>query len=429
MEPRLRSRGSRRGRGVPGAGDLTFNGAAAAKPRKPAVLVRDPLRCVPSMEPRLRSRGSSATGMHPPARRDAFNGAAAAKPRKPNTETGQWDPIRPSMEPRLRSRGSVEVDADHEYESVLQWSRGCEAAEARLTELRWDLARLPSMEPRLRSRGSPRHRAGVAGRTCPFNGAAAAKPRKLVGGLPSLAGGYTGLQWSRGCEAAEAPARMSGRAKRRSFNGAAAAKPRKRRRRDDTLGRRAPSMEPRLRSRGSPTSNLDPTIHNGPSMEPRLRSRGSPTLRVRVRLVPPSMEPRLRSRGSVATTTIRLLSPVPAFNGAAAAKPRKPIAVRPARSGRAPSMEPRLRSRGSSSRARPVGSRRRSFNGAAAAKPRKLVAQVAIRGWRRGPSMEPRLRSRGSARAGASWSIGLAGLQWSRGCEAAEAFESANAYA
>ena len=58
MEPRLRSRGSAKRFSKLGT-EVTFNGAAAAKPRKPGGLSATVLRDLdPSMEPRLRSRGS-----------------------------------------------------------------------------------------------------------------------------------------------------------------------------------------------------------------------------------------------------------------------------------------------------------------------------------------------------------------------------------
>ena len=85
----------------------TFNGAAAAKPRKPESLVRRDAECRP------------------------FNGAAAAKPRK------------------LGVQAEAGGTAVH-----LQWSRGCEAAEARILSVALEYSRRP------------------------FNGAAAAKPRK-----------------------------------------------------------------------------------------------------------------------------------------------------------------------------------------------------------------------------------------------------------
>ena len=111
---------------------MSFNGAAAAKPRKPRV------------------------AMHSLSASRPFNGAAAAKPRKRLCGLVPLLPRHPSMEPRLRSRGS-ERAADYQsgYGS-LQWSRGCEAAEA---TLRW--RPLDETKPK-----------------ATFNGAAAAKPRK-----------------------------------------------------------------------------------------------------------------------------------------------------------------------------------------------------------------------------------------------------------
>ena len=193
------------------------------------------------------------------------------------------------------------------------------------------------MEPRLRSRGSIE--SGLASRTAPFNGAAAAKPRKPSNQQSRRASSGEPLQWSRGCEAAEAsgwPCRRPGH--RRSFNGAAAAKPRKH---DGSWTRRG-------------------FLRTGP------------------------------------------------FNGAAAAKPRK-LGQRDVGSLRwycRPSMEPRLRSRGSGQDTDASDALESqvsvTFNGAAAAKPRK-------RGDRQ--------------RDGRPIAHGV--LQWSRGCEAAEATSSA----
>ena len=181
------------------------------------------------------------------------------------------------MEPRLRSRGSRTSTPSAARNVCLQWSRGCEAAEAR------------------RIRDGSEH---------PFN-----------------------LQWSRGCEAAEASRSSSPLPGCRPFNGAAAAKPRK------------------LERLGGHFERLHP-----------------------------SMEPRLRSRGSVQLPLMQRAHFLPSFNGAAAAKPRK-------------------------------------------------LAPLDQQGAKLWPSMEPRLRSRGSiapSDGGHSGSKAMY-LQWSRGCEAAEA--------
>ena len=219
------------------------------------------------------------------------------------------------MEPRLRSRGSRDAKAKIHIGIRLQWSRGCEAAEALSlgADLTFDIS----------------------------------------------------LQWSRGCEAAEAPGPPARMAPPTAFNGAAAAKPRKRPGRRLLRVHPRPSMEPRLRSRGSDGGRCRAEYHDPPSMEPRKQSRTPDGQHDRV----PSMEPRLRSRGS-------------------------PLVCR-----------------------RPTA--RRTFNGAAAAKPRKLE----LRGRVACPS---RLQwSRGCEAAEATWGNRMtdvvAHLQWSRGCEAAEA--------
>ena len=267
MEPRLRSRGS------------------VDKGLIPAVA------SLPSMEPRLRSRGSElgalqgamsaflqwsrgceaaeasllSSGASLPG---TFNGAAAAKPRK-QVARSQRLPVRPpSMEPRLRSRGSTGSVLLGWVGFVLQWSRG--SGEARRGPVP---GRGPSMEPRLRSRGSLV--IGTSPNTLTYlqwsRGCEAAEARGFGRGMNAPAF----LQWSRGCEAAEAQIRGSRCWRRAAFNGAAAAKPRKqpgRRRRFDGI---PPSMEPRLRSRGSLSPVVDLDVRLRPSMEPRLRSRGS----------------------------------------------------------------------------------------------------------------------------------------------------------
>ena len=178
------------------------------------------------MEPRLRSRGSAALSSRIGPSNVCLQWsrgceAAEADRHAPHAR----DPVPPSMEPRLRSRGSLSGVTTSSFSIFLQWSRGCEAAEARL-RAQCRRAFLPSMEPRLRSRGS-------------LDVAQVFKPR-----VP--------LQWSRGCEAAEAPARSTPSAHCRAFNGAAAAKPRKLFDLDLVVEPGEPSMEPRLRSRGSP---------------------------------------------------------------------------------------------------------------------------------------------------------------------------------
>ena len=353
----------------------------------------------PSMEPRLRSRGSSALALVASLKRGPFNGAAAAKPRK-RRPTGPGDrcALPPSMEPRLRSRGSGTVTDTLSPVSTLQWSRSCEAAEA------------------ARSSGS--------------------------------ASGST------------------------TFNGAAAAKPRKRTRQDAGHREQRPSMELRLRSRGSLKVVGLTSAPCVPSMEPRLRSRGSDPHdeRRQARMVAvPSMEPRLRSRGSRSRSVLFRLVRMPslqwsrgceaaeapalrpskypgddaAFNGAAAAKPRKPVtravpprfeirpfngaaAAKPRKPGGAGDFLgffPLQWSRGceaAEARTRLTGqSNSTTFNGAAAAKPRKRAIESDLRP-RVAPSMEPRLRSRGSFQP-APQTDTPAFLQWSRGCEAAEA--------
>ena len=272
--------------------------------------------------------------------------------------------LAPSMEPRLRSRGSDGDTATCTVKRNLQWSRGCEAAEASL---------------------------GGAARRRPrsFNGAAAAKPRKLVGDASDNITGA--LQWSRGCEAAEADnqVRVLGYVGHLQWSrGCEAAEAR-----PTGPGDRCalpPSMEPRLRSRGSaspepatvPARTLqwsrgceaaEATWHrtSGSWMRCLQWSRGCEAAEARRNGVACRRGACLQwSRGS----TPKAVRAVYDINlqwsrGCEAAEARQPARWRTASS---------------------------AFNGAAAAKPRKLgKTPVFIR-----------------------WAVSL---QWSRGCEAAEA--------
>ena len=384
MEPRLRSRGSdwqmrysvRRStarrlqwsRGCEAAeawnmcrsptrssvSSTTFNGAAAAKPRKRSTGV-----------PRSLHGHSS------------FNGAAAAKPRK--LSKGRLASVRfdelPSMEPPAKPAEAPLIPCSGIVGRAMAFN-GAAAAKprkhARRAGHRRQRRSAPSMEPRLRSRGSclmPVWQEVTL--RIPFNGAAAAKPRKLgrqsrrdVDGRDQPA-----LQWSRGCEAAEARATAAGPGATipiRAFNGAAAAKPRKHPDASAVIGVRTtscPSMEPRLRSRGSRRACAGALWRVSlPSMEPRLRSRGSAAVRRAARHRPMAFNgaaaAKPRKRGQVVTLLFRALQREHlTFNGAAAAKPRKPderglhsrptAVVRFQRRFEIPSMEPRLRSRGS----------------------------------------------------------------------------------
>ena len=205
----------------------------------------------------------------------------------------------------------------------------------------------------------------------PFNGAAAAKPRKRQ--TVDQVRAQLCLQWSRGCEAAEAARARPMACRLSPFNGAAAAKPRKHRRWNFYRHCSLPSMEPRLRSRGSFFGHDNSQDNYDPSMEPRLRSRGS--------LCPGDA----RRQGDLRLQWSRGCE-------AAEALENRPDSI----GSMAPSMEPRLRSRGSTLAKPPMGRTQLSFNGAAAAKPRKRYGKAV-----------PASRSNG--------------LQWSRGCEAAEA--------
>ena len=297
------------------------------------------------------------------------------------------------MEPRLRSRGSGTVTDTLSPVSTLQWSRSCEAAEA------------------ARSSGS------ASGSTT-FNGAAAAKPRKRT----RQDAGHREQRPSM-----ELRLRSRGSLKVVGLTSAPCVpsmEPRLRSRGSDPHDERrqarmvaVPSMEPRLRSRGSEVGGAARLVHAVPSMEPRLRSRGSlPAASSIPVYVRPSMEPRLRSRGSRSACVPPRANPP--FNGAAAAKPRKPGGA-----GDFLGFFPLQWSRGceaAEARTRLTGqSNSTTFNGAAAAKPRKRAIESDLRP-RVAPSMEPRLRSRGSFQP-APQTDTPAFLQWSRGCEAAEA--------
>ena len=194
MEPRLRSRGS--------LTPLNQHGAELG----------------PSMEPRLRSRGSKS-----PAPNPSLDLLPSMEPRlRSRGSFWQWltqgPGLLPSMEPRLRSGGSSGPAHRVAAYIILQWSRGCEAAEATACS-------------RTNSAGHLQWSRGCE--------AAEASRHASPGCLVMF------LQWSRGCEAAEAcGGPLAAPCPARSFNGAAAAKPRKR----ASLARSGslmPSMEPR----------------------------------------------------------------------------------------------------------------------------------------------------------------------------------------
>ena len=248
--------------------------------------------------------------------RRSFNGAAAAKPRKL-----VYSPLvrhfpAPSMEPRLRSRGSRSPGRNVSLYAHLQWSRGCEAAEAPAASC-------------------------SAGSDSSFNGAAEAEK---LGVDPCQ---VVDLQWSRGCEAAEAGAmarptsastpfngaaaakprkpmgRAAGCCRTRSFNGAAAAKPRKLSHRHVSEHPHVPSMEPRLRSRGS----CEPDPYRGGRLVLQW-SRGCEAAEARGfgrgMNAPAFLQWSRGCEAAEATRTPPTLRWHPPFNGAAAAKPRKP---------------------------------------------------------------------------------------------------------
>jgi len=155
-----------------------FNGAAAVQPRK----------------------GHTATAAPAPA--PCFNGAAAVQPRKVGRD--------------LHPRGHL---------LVLQWGRGCSAAERALRSL-------------------------CGGRPTSFNGAAAVQPRKAA---PECSPWETGPRFN-GAAAVQPRkgfARRGARRKRGRFNGAAAVQPRKAAGWNQGSNRAAKaSMGPRLFSRG-----------------------------------------------------------------------------------------------------------------------------------------------------------------------------------
>ena len=180
MGPRLFSRGRdagtdcgrRRGRG--------FNGAAAVQPRKArraSVLAsnRCPLQwgrgcsaaegwekpyiCLvggrASMGPRLFSRGRPGGAGRRGGRPARFNGAAAVQPRKVGPRALAMIRVgAASMGPRLFSRGRPVVTHYSYHASILlQWGRGCSAAEGNHCLPLPGVLSFASMGPRLFSRG------------------------------------------------------------------------------------------------------------------------------------------------------------------------------------------------------------------------------------------------------------------------------------
>jgi len=135
-----------------------------------------------------------------------FNGAAAVQPRKDAIGLHVRAGRQASMGPRLFSRGKMRQGCPVVLDEMLQWGRGCSAAERR--------------------RDAFRRRDGPSG----FNGAAAVQPRKGGGclqarddatkasmgprlfsrGKRSACDNITAalaLQWGRGCSAAESTSR------------------------------------------------------------------------------------------------------------------------------------------------------------------------------------------------------------------------------
>jgi len=155
-----------------------FNGAAAVQPRKGVPKPKVDATTVASMGPRLFSRGKVVCGGDLHRAGPRFNGAAAVQPRKDRSRHAQGASQRASMGPRLFSRGKVRRTSAHSRGYVLQWGRGCSAAESAY--------RTPTTSPPARC----------------FNGAAAVQPRKAVL-APAIPRSPVSLQWGRGCSAAE----------------------------------------------------------------------------------------------------------------------------------------------------------------------------------------------------------------------------------
>ncbi len=255
------------------------------------------------------------------------------------------------------------------------------------------------------------------------------------------------LQWGRGCYAAETRGRRADARGTPRFNGAAAVTPRRRRlgRRDSRNPRRA-SMGPRLLRRGDWISRTSTGCPLRASMGPRLLRRGDSALGVNgrpaiqwlqwgrgcyaaetSRLRPFSIECSLLQwgRGCYAAETSsrrhRTARACPCFNGAAAVTPRR-LGKTPlwSREQLRASMGPRLLRRGDRGRAASGRPARPRFNGAAAVTPRRPTSSS------RHPSHSCVLQwGRGCYAAETLHEIDADGrprltLQWGRGCYAAE---------
>jgi len=249
------------------------------------------------------------------------------------------------MGPRLFSRGKVMNLASVTESKLLQWGRGCSAAERVgrrpllpfLRKLQWgrgcsaaessthDVARVgtqrASMGPRLFSRGKVGY-VGDDRRTGP-------------------------LQWGRGCSAAEsaAGAVRNGGLVRASMGprlfSRGKSMPRDSARQTWTCFNGAAAVQPRKAHRASRSSSTRSGFNGAAAVQPRK----VPIVGIAVRESRlASMGPRLFSRGK--NHSPMLHPPLFSFNGAAAVQPRKGAVVDVVLGGSQASMGPRLFSRG-----------------------------------------------------------------------------------
>ncbi len=204
------------------------------------------------------------------------------------------------------------------------------------------------------------------------------------------------------------------------FNSAAAVMPRKQHFGGAAEVLHTASIRPRLLCRGNPARAAYYLRRDRPaSIRPRLLCRGNEnTITAGYRMGKASIRPRLLCRGNSLSREIFWLAPT-GFNSAAAVMPRKPQAVSGHRHRHSASIRPRLLCRGNTLRSRPRTWRTRRFNSAAAVMPRKPQAVSGHR-HRHSASIRPRLLCRGNTLHTRARSLNMSGLQFGRGCYAAE---------
>ena len=374
IRPRLLCRGNE-GRSRTPVDIRRFNSAAAVMPRK---------------------RGEMDAIV--PDEAAGFNSAAAVMPRKPPSlrARSRRELIAASIRPRLLCRGNSARGLCLIARSVLQFGRGCYAAETR----------------------SP---APTAPPTTSFNSAAAVMPRKQEFRRAAWHARILALQFGRGCYAAETRSTQN-RAKSSKWL---------------QFGRGCYAAE-------TWQPCLPGCLPDGASIRPRLLCRGNGPRRRRLPVpTDASIRPRLLCRGN--SVSPRGTPPAArGFNSAAAVMPRKPWFLRwvrclqcglqfgrgcyaaetrtapsPVFSGLRASIRPRLLCRGNRAAARGDGRETVCFNSAAAVMPRKPARRYGATVRFCEASIRPRLLCRGNGQETylKHW---CRQLQFGRGCYAAE---------